>query len=75
MLWSDSTGGGGLSAQAIGYAQPSGDDRPFVFDTGNGSVIHTTFTYNRHTDTWKWLMEIEKGVERTQFARVVLTRQ
>ena len=74
-LWLDSTGGGGLSAQGIGYAPPSGDDLPFVFDTGNGSVIHTTFAYNRDTDTWKWLIEIEKGGERTQFAQVVLTRQ
>ena len=74
-LWLDSTGGGGLSAQAIGHAKPSGDDLAFVFEAGNGGVFHTTFTYNRDTDTWQWLMDTEKDGKRTPFARVTLTKQ
>ncbi len=74
-LWLDVTGGGGLSAEAIGHAEPGGDELAFVFDTGDNSVIHTTFAYNRETDTWQWLIDIDKGGERSTFARVTLTRQ
>ena len=74
-LWLDSTGGGGLSAQALGHAKRSGDNLPFVFDTGEGGVIHTTFAYSRDTDTWQWHIDIEKDGERKPFARVTLARQ
>ena len=74
-LWLDSTGGGGLDARVIGHAKPSGDDLAFVFEASDGSVFHTTFVYSRDTDTWQWLMDTEKGGERTPFARVALTRQ
>lgn len=74
-LWLDVTGGGGLSAQAIGYAKPGGDDLAFVFDTGSDGVIHTTFAYNRNADTWQWLIDVEKGGKRKPFARVTLARQ
>ena len=73
-LWLDVTGGGGLSNDAIGYAEPGGDELAFVFDMGEGSVIHTTFTYNRGDDTWLWSIDTEKGGERKSFARVTLTR-
>ncbi len=74
-LWLDSTGGGGLSAQAIGHTKPGGDDLPFVFDTGDGSFIHNTFAYSRETDTWQWLIDNENDGDRAPFARVTLTRQ
>ena len=74
-LWLDSTGGGGLSARALGHAKRSGDNLPFVFDTGEGGVIHTTFAYSRDTDTWQWHIDIEKDGERKPFARVTLARQ
>jgi len=74
-LWLDSTGGGGLSAPAIGHAKPSGDTLPFIFDTGEGGFFHTTFAYIRDTDTWNWEMDMENGGKRTPFARVTLTRQ
>ena len=74
-LWLDSTGGSGLSAPAIGHAKPSGDTLPFVFDMGEGGTFHTTFVYDRDTDSWKWLMDMENGGKRTPFARVTLTRQ
>ena len=74
-LWLDSTGGSGLDAQGIGHAKPSGDALPFVFDTGDSGVIHTTFSYRRDTDTWQWHVDIERDGERTPFARVRLSRQ
>jgi len=74
-LWLDITGGGGLSAQGIGHAEPDGDKLAFVFDTGDGSVIHTTFTYNRIVDTWHWLIDVDRDGKRSTFAQVALTRQ
>jgi len=74
-LWLDSTGGGGLDAQVIGHAKPSGDDLAFVFELGDGGIIHTTFAYSRDTDTWQWHIDVEKDGERKPFARVTLARQ
>lgn len=74
-LWLDSMGGGGLSAQAIGFAKPGGDVLAFVFNAGDGGMFHTTFAYSGDSDTWEWLMDVEKDGERTPFARVTLTRQ
>jgi hypothetical protein len=48
---------------------------PFIFDTGEGGIFHTTFVYNRDNDTWQWLMDMENDGKRTPFARVTLTRQ
>ena len=73
-LWLDSTGGGGIASQVLGYAKPSGDSLPFVFDIGDGGVIYTTFTYRLETDDWKWTIDIEKDEKRGRFAEVVLTR-
>ncbi|MBN2184922.1 MAG: DUF1579 family protein [Candidatus Krumholzibacteriota bacterium] len=74
-LWLDSTGGGGLSPQAIGYAEPDEDDLAFVFDAGNGEIFLTTFRYIMKDDSWEWLMDTESGGKRAPFARVSLTRQ
>jgi hypothetical protein len=74
-LWLDLTGGGGLSAGAIGHAKPSGDDIPFVFDDGTGGAIHNTFRYNRDADSWSWLIDNERDGKRTPFARVSLSRE
>ena len=74
-LWLDSTGGGGLDAQVIGHAKPSGDDLAFVFELDDGGIIYTTFAYDRETDTWQWLIDVEESGETKPFARVALTRQ
>jgi len=73
--WLDSTGGSGLTAEAFGHAKKSGDDLPFVFELGDGSIIFTTFAYKREDDTWQWLIDVERDGKRTTFARVTLTRQ
>lgn len=74
-LWLDSTGGGGLSAQAIGHAKRSGDEIAFLFKGKDGSIFRTTFAYSKVTDTWQWLMDGEEGGKLQPFARVRLTKE
>jgi len=74
-LWLDVTGGGGLSAQAIGHAGRSGDKIAFLFKGSDGSNFHTTFVYDRDTDSWQWLMDGEENGKLQPFARVKITRQ
>jgi hypothetical protein len=74
-LWLDSTGGEGLSAQAIGYGQASGDSIPFLFHFPDGSPFHTTFVYDRSSDTWQWHLDGEENGMRRPFARVTLSRK
>jgi hypothetical protein len=74
-LWLDSTGGGGLSAQAIGHAKRSGDEIAFLFRGADGSIFHTTFAYSKGANTWQWLMDGEEGGKLQPFARVRLTKK
>ncbi len=74
-LWLDVTGSGARFPEGTGYAEPAIDELVFVFDTGDDSAIHTTFTYDRESDVWHWLIEIDRGAKHSTFARVSLTRQ
>lgn len=74
-LWLDTTGGGGLNAQAIGYARRQGSQIPFLFKSPDGSLFHTTFFYDAKTDTWEWRMDAEEKGQMKPFARVKLTRK
>ena len=74
-LWLDSTGGGGLKGQAIAYAKRVGDEIPFLFHGGDGSLFHTTFAYRASSDAWDWHMDAEEGGKLQPFARVRLTRK
>lgn len=74
-LWLDVTGGGGLSAQAIGHAMRKGDEIPFLFKGSDGSVFHTTFVYGGGADAWQWFMDGEENGKLQPFARVTLTRK
>lgn len=74
-LWLDTTGGGGISAQAIGHAKRSGDEIAFLFKGKDGSIFHTTFAYRKGNDTWRWLMDGEEGGKLQPFARVTLTKK
>jgi hypothetical protein len=74
-LWLDTTGGGGISAQAIGHGKRSGDEIAFLFKGKDGSSFHTTFAYSKSTDTWQWLMDDEEGGKLKPFARVRLTNK
>jgi hypothetical protein len=73
-LWLDSTGGGGLSAQAIAHGKRSGDEIAFLFKDKDSS-IHNTFAYSKTTDTWQWFIDNEAGGKVSEFARVKLTRK
>ncbi len=73
-LWLDSTGGGGLSAQAIAHGKRSGDEIPFLFELGGGSSLHTTFAYSKDTDTWQWRIDNEEAGKMQSFARVKLLK-
>ena len=74
-LWLDVTGSGAQFPEHTGYAEPATDKLAFVFATGDDSAIHTTFTYDRKSDVWHWLIEIERAEKHSIFARVLLTRQ
>jgi len=74
-LWLDTTGGGGLTNGVIGYATPDGDTLAWVFDGGDGSVIHNTWVYDQNADTWAWSIDNEREGARSNFARVALTRR
>jgi hypothetical protein len=74
-LWLDTTGGGGLTNGIIGRAEPRDATLAWVFagDDEDG-VIHNTWTYHRGRDAWSWVIDIERGEERSNFAMVELTR-
>jgi hypothetical protein len=74
-LWLDVTGGGGLTGQAIGHAERGGDQIPFLFKGGDGSLFHTTFVYDQSTDSWQWLMDGEENGKLQPFARVKITKK
>jgi hypothetical protein len=72
-LWLDSTGGGGLSVPTAS-GKRSGDEIRFLFKEKDSS-IHTTFAYNKSSDTWQWLIDNEAAGKVSEFARVKLTRK
>lgn len=75
-LWLDSTGGGGLTAQAIARGKRSGDAIPFLFREPDGSVsFNNTFSYDKASDSWSWHMDNVQNGKATPFGRVKLTRQ
>jgi len=75
-LWLDSTGGGGLSAQAIARGKRSGDAIPFLFREPDGSVsFNNTFSYDKGSDSWTWHMDNVRDGKPVPFGRVRLTRQ
>ncbi len=75
-LWLDSTGGSAfVTPVVIGHAKRNGDALPFLFKIGDGSLFHTTFEYDRKSDSWKWRMDGERDGELNPFARLTMTRQ
>ncbi len=74
-LWLDTTGGGGLTGQAIGHGTPGASEITFLFEAPDHSHFHTTFRYSPTSDTWQWVMDGEAGGTLQPFARVTLTRK
>ena len=73
-LWLDSTGGSGLTNGIIGYAERNEQELAFAFASGS-STFHTTFSYDRATDSWRWTMDSEKpDGSMKPFARLAMHR-
>ena len=45
-----------------------------VFKFSDTNQFHTTFLYDRNTDTWQWIMDGEENGKLQPFARVKLTK-
>jgi len=73
-LWLDNTGNGGLSGEAIGHATGNGDKLEFVFNGPGTGSFHTTFVYDKITDSWQWIMNAEMNGKLQPFANLKLTR-
>jgi hypothetical protein len=73
-LWLDNTSNEGISNGIIGRAKQSGDEIEMVFNFSSVSQFHTTFLYNKKTDTWQWHMEGEEKGKLQPFGRVKLTK-
>jgi hypothetical protein len=73
-LWLDNTSNGGISNGIIGRAKQNGDKIEMIFKYGDTIQFHTTFLYDRDTDTWQWLMDGEENGKLQPFARVKLTK-
>ena len=73
-LWLDSTGGGGLSNGIRGRATPTESSIPFVFAYSPDHMFHNTFTYDRKSDSWEWLLEDHDKGKVSVFGRVRLKK-
>jgi hypothetical protein len=74
-LWLDNTGGGGLSAPAIGHGRRRGDAVEFLFVGQDGSRFHTTFDLAATDGSWQWRMDGESHGKLEPFARLRLTKE
>ena len=74
-FWLDGTSGNGLSNPVMGHAQRNGDKIAFLFKFSETTLFHTTFLYDRGSDTWQWMMDDEENGKLQPFARVKLTRK
>lgn len=74
LLWLDTTSGSGLNSPVIGRGKLSVDQVNFLFKSSEGD-FHTTFAYDKSSDTWKWIMDGEQNGTLSPFARVTLTRK
>jgi len=73
-LWLDNTSNGGISNGIIGRAKQNGDKIEMIFKFSDANQFHTTFLYDRDTDTWQWLMDGKENGKLQPFARVKLTK-
>jgi len=83
-LFLDNTAGGGLSPEGIARGKRSGSAIPVVFACRNGECppgmsehesMHTTFNYDRSTDTWRLTIDDIADGKTTRFADMELRRR
>jgi hypothetical protein len=73
-LWLDNTSNEGISNGIIGCAKQNRDKIEMVFKYSDTIQFHTTFLYDKNTDTWQWLMDGDENGKLKPFARVILTK-
>jgi hypothetical protein len=73
-LWLDNTGAGAFDPAGTGRGAVKGDSVSFLFHYTPITSFHTTFVYQRATDSWQWHMDNDSLGVRRPFARVVLRR-
>ena len=73
-LWLDNTGATAFDPKGTGHGAVAGDSIPFLFKYTDTDWFHTTFVYDRSTDSWQWHMDNDSSGIRRPFARVALTR-
>lgn len=76
VLWLDNTAATNFAPEGIGHAKPDGDRIPIVIKDVDGTAIHTTFAFDRATDSWTWAIDnVDKSGTASPFARLRLTRK
>jgi hypothetical protein len=63
---------GGASPESIGYGEPSGNRMAFLFKAPDED-FHTTFAYDKKTNSWEMTMDSEVNGKLKPYARTVLT--
>jgi hypothetical protein len=74
-IWMDNTGATAFDPQGNGRGAVAGDSLPLLFHYTATTSFHTTFVYDRATDSWQWHMDNDSVGVRRPFARVTLTRR
>lgn len=70
----DNTSGGGLSGP-VARAKREEHAIPFVFQLSPAEAIHTTFTYDEASDSWRWTIDDSDHGKTERFADLRLTRR
>lgn len=70
----DNTSGGGLSGP-VARAKREQNAIPFVFQLSPSEAIHTTFTYDQASDSWRWTIDDVNRGKTDRFADLHLTRR
>lgn len=74
-LWMDNTAAAAFPPEGTGRGSVVGDSIPFLFHYSPTTSFHTTFVYDRGTDSWQWHMDNDSAGVRRTFARLTLTRR
>ena len=74
-MWMDNTAAAAFPPEGTGRGSVAGDSIPFLFQYTATTSFHTTFVYDRATDSWQWHMDNDSSGVRRPFARVKLTRR
>ena len=74
-LWMDNTAAAAFDPSGVGRGFVAGDSIPFLFHYSDTDRFHTTFVYDRRSDSWQWHMDNDSAGVRRPFARVTLTRR